>query len=147
MKKSTYTSFFTLLAFWIVASFAQAAQIVTEIKDGAKVYIRYNAGTASAPKYYYWSAGQNYGTTAITSVHGVECTLKETSTGSGSYYLHLGIANGDGTNVNDRYIFYQSDRFKCDKGSGSNGSEKTPFTFVKVSDNIYTIQLIYQQMS
>lgn len=140
MKKSTYTSLFTLLAFWIVASFAQAAQIVTEIKDGAKVYIRYNAGTASAPKYYYWSAGQNYGTTAITSVHGVECTLKETSTGSGSYYLHLGIANGDGTNANDRYIFYQSDRFKCDKGSGSNGSEKTPFTFVKVSDNVYTIK-------
>lgn len=141
MRKSVYTSFFTLLAFWFVASFAQAAQIVTEIKDGAKVYIRYNAGTASAPEYYYWSAGQNFGTAAITSVHGVECTLKETSAGSGSYYLHLGIANDNGRSVNLRYIYYDTknndNRFKCDKG---DGKEKTPFTFVKVSNNVYTIE-------
>lgn len=136
MRKSAYTSLFTLLAFWFVASFAQAAQVVTEIKDGAKVYIRYNAGTASAPEYYYWSAGQNYGTTAITSVHGVECTLKDTGKNDGSSYLHLGIANGDGTNENERYIYWDS-RFKCDKG---NGNQKTPFTFVKVSNNVYTIK-------
>ena len=65
MRKSAYTSIFTLLAFWIVASFAQAAQNITEIKDGAKVYIRYNAGTDDNPVYYYINAGGYYSGTPI----------------------------------------------------------------------------------
>ncbi len=140
MRKSVYTSLFTLLAFWIVASFAQAAQIVTEIKDGAKVYIRYKAGTANAPVYYYINAGSISGTTLMMDYHGIEFTLSKNGTNNGLdvYALHASVSNKAGTDSNNRYVIWESDRFKCDKGKG-----KSTFTFEKIDDssnNLYWLK-------
>ena len=136
MRKSAYTSIFTLLAFWIVASFAQAAQNITEIKDGAKVYIRYNAGTDDNPVYYYINAGGYYGTRAVTSVHGVMCTLE-------SNKINAGIAN-NGNVTQNRWVTFERNAdvhwntdapvFKCDKGG-------TTLTFTRKEDgsNLFSI--------
>ncbi len=132
MRKTFFTSLLTFVTFWMVAMTVQAQSVVTEIKDGAKVYIRYKSGS----QYYYWNAAGMYGTTAVTDVHGVECTLHATGDGS-TYYLHLGIANGGGISANERYIFYQGNRFKCDKGKDT---QKTAFSFVPVSGNSYKIK-------
>ena len=123
MRKSAYTSLFTLLAFWIVASFAQAQQIVTEIKDGAKVYIRYNAGTDEAPVYYYLNPiGQknnDYGTPLVTDYHGVEFTLYENGKDGDNtiYALHASMSNNGGTETdeNKRFVIWNSNKFKVDK--------------------------------
>ncbi len=131
MKKSTYTSFFTLLAFWIVASFAQAQQITTSIENGAKVYIRYK-GTDG--KYYYLNAGKDYGTRPVTAVHGLECTL-ETSTSGDGYQVYGGItANGNSRNATSNkpsayWLTYHNNVFKWDK-TGS-----TIVTFVSTNNN------------
>ena len=148
MRKSVYTSFFTLLAFWIVASFAQAAQIVTEIKDGAKVYIRYNAGTDEAPVYYYMNAigqkngSKDFGTPLVTDYHGVEFTLYENGKDGDNtiYALHASMSNKGGTNNESRYVVWDS-RFKTDKkkteGKGSN------FVFIPVEgkQNVFNIKI------
>lgn len=128
MRKSVYTSFFTLLAFWIVASFAQAQQIVTEIKDGAKVYIRYNAGTADVPVYYYVNVGSISGTTLMMDYHGIEFTLSKQS-GTDNYALHATVSNDGGNTSKDRFVLWQNNRFKCDKGKSET------FTFEKIDDS------------
>ena len=142
MRKSTYTSFFTLLAFWIVASFAQAQQITTTIEDGAKVYIRYNAGTDANGKtvYYYINTGSISGTTLMMDYHGIEFTLSKNGTNNGLdvYALHASVSNNAGTNSDNRYVIWENDRFKCDKGNSNS-----KFTFEKIDDssnNLYWLK-------
>ena len=111
MRKTFFTSLLTFVTFWMVAMTVQAQKYVTNISDGAKVYIRYNAGTKTAPKYYYWNGGNEYGTRAITDVHGAECTM---STSEDGYKLNLSIAEG-GSIEKNRWIKYEGSTFKCDK--------------------------------
>ena len=149
MRKSAYTSLFTLLAFWIVASFAQAAQIVTEIKDGAKVYIRYNAGTDEAPVYYYMNAiGQknrsdDFGTPLVTDYHGVEFTLYENGKDGDNtiYALHASMSNKGGTETdeNKRFVTWNSNRFKVDKEKINS-----KFIFIPIEGKLNTFNIKYE---
>ena len=143
MRKSTYKSFFTLLAFWIVATAVQAADVVTEIKDGAKVYIRYNvnAGTDNEPEYRYLNAGNAWGTRAIIANHATECVLeKRDATAENTFYVHVGVANGGGTNETEKYLSWDQKKnqtYKCDQNKG----EDSQFLFEKIRDNVYKIYL------
>ena len=136
MRKTFFTSLLTFVTFWMVTMTVQAQSVVTTIKNGAKVYIRYNAGTNKKPEYYYLNAGgvfdNSWGTKVVTAVHGAECTLESTTNG---YKLHLGISN-NGDNVGgNRWIYYETSMFKCDKGG-------MPFKFEQVdldNENLYDI--------
>ncbi len=155
MRKSVYTSLFTLLAFWIVASFAQAAQIVTEIKDGAKVYIRYNAGTDANGKtvyYYLNSVGQkdkndDYGSPLVSDYHGTEFTLYENgedADGSKIYALHASISNNRGTSTsdNDRFVIWNASKFKVDKAKASS-----KFIFIPIEGKQNTFKINFHYLS
>lgn len=112
MRKTFFTSLLTFVTFWMVTMTIQAQSVVTKIQNGAKVYIRYNAGTKAAPKYYYWNGDSLYGTRVVTAVHGAECTI---STSEDGYKLNLSIAEGGSINKN-RWVTIEGSDFKCDKG-------------------------------
>lgn len=144
MRKVNSTSFLMLVALWIVAAIVQAkpspwvmsqsamaSSIVTDIDDGSEVYIRYNAGSDAKPEYRYWNAGAEWGTCVVTAHHAVAFKLianGNVSTagdlaGCAPFAIEGFIANGNGTNENEKYL-----------GSGTYGlaldKSKTSFYFV-----------------